>query len=121
MESNYTGAHPIDEQRRNDETTGEFRTRTEWGGDERRKEGWTFWREVWGTMIGAAGIAIPVAIGFMSHEWAQDNIIERHDAQIKAIIVADEKDQRIRSERQVELNRRLDIFDGKLDRLIERK
>lgn len=57
--------HPLEQQRRTDETSGQYRVREEsWRGEERRTGGWTLWKEIIGTAIAL----LPFALGFLA--WA---------------------------------------------------
>ena len=95
---------------------------------ERRKDGWTLWREVYGTIIGAATVLAPILLFGIAYINKQVERVDMHDTKIIAIERVDAMREASRVERNSELDKRFlryeiqqDRIESKLDRAIERK
>jgi hypothetical protein len=84
---------------------------------ERRKEGWTLWKEIYGTIIGAAAVFVPIAIGVVTYFSKQVERIDVHDSKIIAIEKIDAIRETQRLERAGELDKRLMRMEGSQDRI----
>jgi len=117
-----TGMHPLEQQRRDDETTGEFRTRSAgWRGDERRTDGWTMGREIIGTILGVLAVAVPLATGLVMWGAHVEAKFSAHDAELIYLHREDDVQEKRQSSEASVIDQRLVRIEAKIDRLGERR
>ena len=89
--------------------------------EDRRRNGWTLWREIYGTVIGALAVVIPVAIWMGGYLTDHDRKITNHEARVQRLEQSDNEQEGRILEKGRQLDTRLDRMESKLDRLVERR
>ena len=79
--------------------------------------GWTLWREIYGTFIGVAAIAIPLAFAAVKYINALDMRITRIEVQIVAGEKEDAARESYRQERNTDREGRLKRIEAVSDRI----
>lgn len=85
------------------------------------KDGWTLWREIYGTVIGALAVVVPAALILASYLTDHDRKIVNHEVRVQILERTDSEQEARTLQKAKEIDRRLERIEEKLDRLVERR
>jgi len=88
--------------------------------DEEKRNGWTLWREIYGTFIGAAAIVIPLTIGAVKYVGELETRVNRIEGQLVADAQATVSREAYRLERDIDREGRLKRIEAVSDRIESR-
>jgi len=88
--------------------------------DDEKGNGWTLWREIYGTFIGAAAIVIPLTIGAVKYVGDLETRVNRIEVQLMAEAQAMLAREAYRLERDIDREGRLKRIEAVSDRIESR-